>query len=143
LALALPAAGELRLRPPLVWQERGGERAPVPCRYLVHGGEVRFDLRPHDPALGLTIDPVVTFATLRGGSGPAVTSDVAVERGGYMSITGSPTSTVCPLRSALPTPSAPTLGFVTMFDPSGALVFSTYFGGAGGTTTPVDLGMDL
>lgn len=140
------ADGELRLRPPLVYQERGEERVGVPCRYALDDGAIAFELGEYDDALALTIDPVVTFATLLGSStGAETTTGVAVDTFGNMAVTGTTTATDFPLLNNLPTPSplGMPMGFITKLSATGQLVFSTYFGGTSpGGTSPVDVGCD-
>jgi hypothetical protein len=143
VALAL-ASGELRLQPPFVYQNRSSARLRVPSRYVVHGDEIGFDLGEHAPDLELTIDPVVTFATLLGGSGNETGVACAVDNQGNMAVTGTTTSTDFPLRNNLNLPPLLSAMFVTKFDRQGNLVYSTLFGGpgTGGATTPVGIGFD-
>jgi len=143
-AVLLPlAAGELRLQPPVVYQERPQSRTPVQSRYRILGDEIAFDLGDHDPALAVVIDPVVTFATLVGGTGNETGVACAVDDQGNMAITGTTTSTDFPLRNQLPITPQGVQTFVTKFDRQGNLVFSTYFGGTGlPSTVPVDIGFD-
>jgi uncharacterized protein (TIGR03437 family) len=59
------------LRAPRSFQTAGSQRLTVPSRYrLLEGHRVAIDIGEHNPALPLTIDPIVDFATYFGGSGP-------------------------------------------------------------------------
>ena len=74
--LALDAAGNLvittsvetttELAPQAFQTTGGGERQPVPCRYVLRGNVLSFALGPYDHNRLLTIDPVVQFSTLTG-----------------------------------------------------------------------------
>ena len=135
--------GELVLQPPVVYQAGYGTRTVIPCRYAVEGNRIGFVLGAHDPDLELTIDPVVSFATLLGGSAHETVGGVTFDRFGNMVVTGSTTSNDFPLQNPLPIGYQFNIGYVTKFDPAGALVFSTYFGGTTpGNVTPVDVGTD-
>jgi hypothetical protein len=143
-AVLLPlAAGELRLQPPFVYQERHGARTQVQSRYRIQDDLIAFDLGDRDPDLDLVIDPVVTFATLLGGGGTEAGIACAVDNQGNMAVTGTTSSTDFPLQNPLLGTIQGVQAFVTKFDRQGNLVFSTYFGGPGlPSTTPVDLGFD-
>lgn len=135
--------GELRLQPPVVYQADYGTRVEIPCRYTVEGNRIGFVLGAHDPDLALTIDPVVTFATLLGGTSGETVGGVCVDRFGNMVVTGSTTSNDFPLRNPLPIGYQYNIAYVTKFDAAGGLLFSTYFGGsAPGNVIPVDVGTD-
>lgn len=135
--------GELHLQPPVVYQAGYGTRTEIPCRYAVEGNRIGFVLGAHDPDLELTIDPVVTFATLLGGSANETVGGVTFDRFGNMVVTGSTTSNDFPLLNPLPIGYQSNIGYVTKFDPAGSLVFSTYFGGTTpGNVIPVDVGTD-
>lgn len=135
--------GDLLLQPPVVYQTGYGTRTEVPCRYTLDADRIGFALGAHDPDLELTIDPVVTFATLLGGSSGETVGGVTIDRAGNMVVTGSTTSNDFPLLHQLPIGYQFNIAYVTKFDPAGNLVFSTYFGGTTpGTVVPVDVGTD-
>ena len=74
--LTIGEDGSLRIKTPLgtltelapqAWTtDRAGRRQPVACRYQLAESTVRFALGKYDPALPLTIDPTVIFATFTG-----------------------------------------------------------------------------
>jgi hypothetical protein len=65
--LLTTSVGSLRQLPPQAWQtDAAGRRQPVPCRYRLDKGVVRFALGAYDRSRALTIDPVVVFSTYSG-----------------------------------------------------------------------------
>ncbi len=126
-------AGKIRQRPPVAYQESGGRRWPVECRYLVEdGGAVRLALGEYRRRLPLVIDPVVTYATYFGDAGADFVTAMTVDSAGYVYLTGYTRS-----------PSLPGLNgyqqfqaglddvFVAKLSPDGkSLVFVTYLGGS-------------
>ena len=65
-------SGELRQRKPRVWQEAGGQRREVECRYALSGpGEVRLVLENYNRSAELAIDPDLSYSTYLGGTGAA------------------------------------------------------------------------
>ncbi len=69
-------AGDLRMKSPLVYQERDGQRALVAAAYVVLPGEkkVEFRLAEYDRDEELVIDPVIVWSTFVGG-GASVGAD--------------------------------------------------------------------
>jgi len=147
------AAGELRQRKPLVYQEVDGMRREIAGGYAMTGPrQVGFQLARYDESLPLVIDPVFVYSTYLGGSGISGASGtddagnaIAVDSLGNAYVTGFTTSADFPK-----TPGAfdTTIGgssdaFVTKLNPSGtALVYSTYLGGSSadqGTSIAVDI----
>jgi len=62
------ASGELRQRPPIIFQESAGQRRFVAGRYVKTGEhEIGFELGEYDPELPLVIDPVLVYSTYLGG----------------------------------------------------------------------------
>lgn len=62
LVATLEIAGEVRLRRPVAWQEIGGERREVSCRYrMLPGPQLGFTLGDWDRSRPLVIDPVATM----------------------------------------------------------------------------------
>src|SRR4029450_5421288 len=62
------AAGELRLRRPVIYQETGGGRQPVEGGFVVDGERVRFRVAAWDSSRPLVIDPVLGYSTYLGGA---------------------------------------------------------------------------
>ncbi|MGH9393496.1 MAG: SBBP repeat-containing protein, partial [Terriglobales bacterium] len=139
---SLQLAPGVRLRAPSAYQTINGRRQPVGVRYALLGAgsqpRVGFALAPYDHSRALTIDPVLAFASLLGGSGFNTATAVAVDAAGSGYIVGATMSADFPTLSAFQAALAPgTLGpandaFVTKFSIDGkALVYSTFLGGNG------------
>ncbi|MCI0589859.1 MAG: hypothetical protein L0323_23845 [Planctomycetes bacterium] len=84
------ALGGIEQAPPRTWQATpAGDRRPVTCRYrLLGGSRYGFEAEGLDPALSLTIDPGIAFATFLGGPGNEVALDVALDGAGAMYVAG-------------------------------------------------------
>jgi uncharacterized protein (TIGR03437 family) len=116
--IAIDSAGELVLNAggrtirqprPQAWQAVSGRRRTVVVEYRVlAGGRIGFRLGPHTARLPLTIDPVVVFDNLFGGSGGSTAAGVALDGQGNIYVAGSTASvnfaTVNPLQAQLGTP---------------------------------------
>ncbi len=127
------AAGELRLRRPLIYQETEGGRRPVEGGYVLDGGRVRFRVAAWDATRPLVIDPVLGYSTYLGGSSSDQAFGIAVDALGNAYVTGSTISSdfpvVTPLQGAR---AGVTDVFVTKLDPTGSrILYSTYLGGSG------------
>jgi uncharacterized protein (TIGR03437 family) len=132
-------AGELRQRNPSILQEKAGERRQIRGRYVLYGkSTVGVKVTDYDRTLPLAIDPVLIYSTFLGGDASAVGGvdvgrAIAVDAAGNTYVAGSteasafPTSTGALAR----TYGGSTDGFITKLDPSGAVVYSTFLGGAG------------
>jgi hypothetical protein len=92
--LADGAAGSLRLRRPIAYQEIGGRRASVECAYRIDGREVTFALGERDEALPLVIDPVLAWSTFVGGTLSSSVTDFAVKDDGSIVALVSSTRTM-------------------------------------------------
>ncbi len=94
--LVLTVAGHtVTCRKPVVYQPTAAGRRPVDAAFALRGPAdakatvVGFRLGPHDPALPLVIDPILTFATYLGGPDQDRISAVAAGPGGADYITGT------------------------------------------------------
>ncbi len=127
------AAGELRQKAPVIYQQ--GPKGPelVAGGYVVRGNQVSFEVAAYDRKRELVIDPVLVYSTYLGGSGSDQATSIHVGPTGDAYVAGITASTNFPIQG---TP-ASTLGggqdlFVTKMSLSGSeLTYSTYIGGIG------------
>lgn len=136
---ALRLGNDLTLRAPQAYQTVNGRRRAVAVRY-VRNAEDRygFVLGNYDPTLSLTIDPVLSFSSLLGGTNFNQANAVAVDSTGDGYVAGFTLSadfpTVGPIQAALsPGTSGPDFdAFISEVKSDGtALIYSTYLGGNG------------
>jgi hypothetical protein len=149
--LRIDAAGDLQYRAgeagtlvteqaPTAWQERAGERVPVPVRYRLDDEGAGFALGSYDPAQPLIIDPTIIYGTTVGGSGDDDGWAITLDRAGNTYVTGSTTSSDFPAANGY----QPGYGggfsdvFVIKLDAAGTVVYATYLGGGG-----EDLGLGI
>ncbi len=126
--------GELRLRRPVIYQEKGGRRQEIRGGYVLEGEQqVGFQIAKYDHGRPLYIDPVLSYATYLGGSGDDLGYGIAVDSAGNSYIVGSTTSTNFPTASAFQSSNAGGQDvFVTKLNPTGtSALYSTYIGGGG------------
>ena len=139
----LAGSGRLTWHRPRVYQHRYGAMVPIEARYvLLDRNHVGFRVGGYDPAVDLTIDPVLTYSSLLGHAGNDSGKHVAVDGDGNIYITGHTTSAKMPVTSgAFQSSAGGTLSgttfssgdaFVMKFDPvRNRMVYLTYIGGSG------------
>jgi parallel beta-helix repeat protein len=130
------AGGNVVQQAPVVYQEVGGVRSPVPGTYVVHGdGTVGVTLGHYDATQALVVDPVLTYAAYFGGRGADHGNGIAVDGAGNAYVTGETESLNFPTTAgALETgPNTSNVNFahgaafVAKLNAAGnALVYSTY-----------------
>jgi hypothetical protein len=133
LTIDTPGGGFMEDRP-VAWQDSPASRTPVSAAFRLRGDELTFDIGSYDPALPLTIDPVVLlYAGFFGGSGSDEGWAIAVDAAGNTYLTGS-------AQTGLPVSVGPELtfdgglldAFVAKINPAGtALLYAGYLGGSG------------
>lgn len=130
--IAVTAAGELRLDPPLAWQEGPAGHLPVACAFTLAGARIGVTTADYDRARPLLIDPKLHYSTYLGGSGWEVAYDLAVDAQGYAYVCGSTNSIDFPLAGGAfqPTLLGSQDSFVAKIELDGSvLMWSSYLGG--------------
>jgi hypothetical protein len=94
---------------------------------------VGFEVAAYDRRQPLVIDPVLFYSTYLGGANDDDASAIAVDANGNASVTGGTSSTNFPTTAGAfrLTSGGLTDAFIIRLDPAGAMVYSTYLGGAG------------
>jgi len=126
------AAGNLRIPPPVIYQEAGSTRETIQGRYgLLANREVGFRLDTYDRSKAVVIDPTIVYAGLIGG-GTDLTQPqaIALDSASNAYVTGYTYASDFPTANAAfsQAHSMPD-GFVSKIDASGTLLYSTYIGG--------------
>ena len=134
------AGGSLMQRIPVVYQDQpGGSRREVHGKFKLLGRNVAgFEIEPYDHSLALTIDPVLKYSSLIGGSGADTVTAVRIDQAGILYVTGTMTNATDVTGGDTvfrPTSAGGADIFVAKINPaaSGAasLLYFTFIGGAG------------
>ncbi len=127
--------GLVRQCRPFIYQVADGIRREVSGRFLVgDSGVVGFQVGSYDKTRPLVIDPILKYGTYLGGSEDDIAHAIAVDKEGFVYITGE---TMSPDFSTTDSSIQQASGglydiFVIKFDlSSGTPVYSTYLGGRG------------
>ncbi|MGH9839446.1 MAG: SBBP repeat-containing protein [Blastocatellia bacterium] len=127
------AAGGLRQRKPIVYQETNGRRQVVEGRYVIdRRNQVSFAVGDYDASQPLVIDPVIAYSTFLGGSGMEFVKGIAVDAAGNAYVAGYTASLdFLTTPGAMRTMRANAANvFITKLNAAGtAFVYSTYLGG--------------
>ena len=141
--------GEVIFHKPLVYQPgtdyepttnnrkpRNNPKKVIDGHYVLKGRRVTFAVGSYDRRQPLVIDPVLSYSTYLGGSGPDVAYGIAVDSSGNAYITGSTSSVNFPIVSAeQPTYAGNGDAFVVKLNATGSgILYSTYLGGSGPDT---------
>jgi hypothetical protein len=127
------ATGQLEQMRPVAYQQWGGRRHRVACRYLVRGGRIRLVLGRYDRARALVVDPRLVYSTYLGGTADDPVAAIAVDRAGNAYLTGTASGPEFPTTRGVYDRSAPATGsaFVTELNRAGrGLVYSTFLVGS-------------
>lgn len=136
---------QMTMRKPMIYQQVNDQRHLIAGRFSISDTQsqipnsesqisnhvVRFEVGDYDHNLPLVIDPVVDYSTYFGGSGTDISYGIAVDRMGFVYITGQTGSLNYPTTNPYQAMrDGATDAFVTKINPNGNMViFSTYFGG--------------
>ncbi len=113
----------------------GRRRAPERGRHVRSRGRRSGRVRrgAYDAGQPLTIDPVLSYSTYLGGNGEDEGFAIAVDSSGDAYVTGETPSTNFPTLNPFQANNSGGAAFVSKFNASGTLVYSTYLGGTGST----------
>ena len=129
------AAGSVTQRPPVAYQQLGGQRRPVESRYRLDGHRVALALGSYDRSRPLVIDPVLAYSSYLGGGSSDSGQAIAVDSAGSAYVTGPTYSSDFPTTTGAFEESDPpdsSDAFVSKLSPDGSeLVYSSYLGGNG------------
>jgi hypothetical protein len=89
--VAHTGVGDVRLTPPVAYQEIAGTRRMLPAQYAISGDEYGFRVSGYDPTLPVVIDPLLQ-ATPLGGSGDDQAFTLAIGPAGDVYVAGSTAS---------------------------------------------------
>jgi hypothetical protein len=119
---------------PVAWQDTPNGRQPVAAAFQLDGEQVFFRLGVYDPALPLTVDPVVfLYAGFLGGSGGGAGEGIAVDAAGNAYVTGDTGSTTFPVTDGPDlTHNGGGDAFIAKINATGtALLYAGFIGGSG------------
>ena len=118
---------------PAIYQEIGGARRTIGGGWRLHGAhEAGMRVAAYDRSRPIVIDPTLTFSTYLGGSTADGALAVASDATSNAYVTGFACSANFPVTSGVyqGTAQGGCDAFVSKFNSSGALVYSTYLGGS-------------
>ena len=131
--VAVLSGQEVRLQRPVIYQTVTGSHVRIEGEFILRGNTVAFQIGTYDRSLPLVIDPILLYASYLGGAAADAINAVAVDASGNVVIAGATQSTNFPLQD--PAQGSNRGGpdaFISKLTPTGhALLYSTYFGGAG------------
>jgi hypothetical protein len=132
LVLATSGGGEMRHIRPRVYEQAGNRKVEVAAAYeILDRRQAAFTLASYDRGHELVIDPTVNFTTFLSGNDSDTATAIAVDSSGNSYVTGQTNSTNFPVIGGIQSDQPGLDAFVTKLSPTGAIVFSTYWGGTG------------
>ena len=128
--------GEVEERGLTAYQESGGRRTQIPCRMILQGDTLSFDLGAYDAAKPLILDPLI-YSSYLGGSGGKYLGDraykVVLDSQNNSCIVGAASSTDFPVTTGAyqTTNQSGNTAFVAKLNSTeSGLVYATYLGGS-------------
>jgi hypothetical protein len=133
------AGGDLTQSAPVLYQDGPGGRQAVAGSFVLQGGDqVGFAVGAYDPTRTLFIDPTLSYSTYLEGSNNDAAYAVAVDGSGNSYVVGQTNSTNFPTTLGVYEPNASgNEAFVTKFNSSGGVAWSTYLGSSFATASGV------
>lgn len=131
LVLETPA-GRIQHRRPVAWQEIAGTRRNVQIELRLSGVTAGFRLGPYDHQRPLWIDPVLSYSSYVGGAGYDAGYAIATDGSGGVYMTGTTASIGFPTQGS--NIYSNNDAFVTKFNESGVLLYTTILAGNGNTS---------
>ncbi len=131
-------SGTLRLKKPVMYQARDGDKIAVDGHYVLKPRhQLAFHVESYDASRPMIIDPTLTYSTYLGGSGDDSGNGIVIDASGNAYVTGStgspnfPTFCTPPCTVFDSVRSGLVDAFVTKLNSTGTapLVYSTYLGG--------------
>jgi hypothetical protein len=127
------AGGDLTQSAPVLYQDGPGGRQVVTGSFVLQGdGRVGFAVGAYDPSRTLFIDPMLSYSTYLGGSNNNSGTAIAVDSSGNSYVVGLTNSSNFPttLGAYQQFSGPPGEAFVTKYNSSGSVVWSTYLAGS-------------
>ena len=124
--------GAVFQKKPVAYQTVNGKRTEVEGRFVLLGKSTYgFEVGAYDREAELVIDPLLKYSTYLGGTGNEQGLGIAVDSSANVYVTGCTGSAdfTTTANAAQPSFKGSYDAFVTRFDASGAVVYSTYLGG--------------
>lgn len=131
--------GQVRFQKPIAYQEIDGDKRPVDASYvLASDRKITFQIGDYDRTHPLVIDPVLLYSTYLGGDNVDEGNGIAADASGNAYVTGGTESFDFPTVNAFESTNggAALDGFVTKFNPSGFVLYSTFLGAGANTVNP-------
>ena len=128
--------GAVTLQRPVLYQRAGDHVQQIAGAYVLgDDGTARFEIGPYDPARELIIDPVLLYSSYLGGASYELSLGATTDAAGNFYTVGETSSANFPVTAGAVRGSKGGTGdgFISKFDASGALVYSTFLGGSEGS----------